>query len=77
MREHSNLDGSECAKSGERVLKLGGVEASEGQAWWVAWPDLEWSALERSQLDGQGHEACEGPKLERSGQRERLKLEGK
>ncbi|GHG36800.1 hypothetical protein GCM10017784_33860 [Deinococcus indicus] len=58
------------------MLKSGGVEAREGQVWWVAWPDLEWSDLEQSRLEGQGHEAREGPKLERSGQRERLELEG-
>lgn len=39
-------------------------------------PDLEWSDLERSQLEGQGHETCEGPKLQQGGQRERLELEG-
>ncbi len=72
MRDHSNVDRSECQKSGAREPKSGGVEAREGQAR----PDLEWSDLERSQLEGQGHEACEGPRLERSGQRERLELEG-
>ncbi|GGS36449.1 hypothetical protein GCM10008961_30100 [Deinococcus knuensis] len=77
MRDHSNLGGSECQKSGAREPNSGGVEAREGQAWWVAWPDLEWSDLEQSQLEGQGHETCEGPKLERSGQREGSKLEGR